>query len=390
LNGIQGGLLMAGTIRLLRYLFIILPFVYSFFHSGMIKDALFFVYFFALLLVVQARGKLSESLEMLFVPAELALILIAGLSYGDAIHLCLFSVLISLLERGGRNMRLRVPLLLLSYVALIRLTYFLDPIYQFALHMMFGVTLLLVYTLERIQKQNETLEIVYDELRSKHYELAEAKRRMGVDAKQLEQLAQANERNRIARDIHDELGHRLIRVKMMSEALAHMYASNPGGAGKLVTQIRDQLSEGMETLRTTVHRLQPAQEETQRYSLDRLIKEFADSSGIEVRLQIDGQPYPLYPSEELTLYRNAQEAMTNAVRHGGATQITITLRFLNGLIVFAVSNNGAAIPEKSKVNNGMGFAGMEDRARRHGGYIEVQTTEPFQVTTYLPHRRQEG
>lgn len=380
---------MAGTIRLLRYLFIILPFVYSFFYSGIPQDALFFIYFFSLLLVVQARVKLSARFEILLVPAELALVLIAGSAYGDAIHLCLFSVLISLLDGGGRDMRVRVPLLLLSYLALIRLTYSLDPMYQFVLHIMFGVTLLLGYTLERIQKQNETLEIVYDELRSKHYELAEAKRQMGIDAKQLEQLAQANERNRIARDIHDELGHRLIRVKMMSEALVHMYDVNPGGAGKLVSQIRDQLSEGMETLRTTVHRLQPAQEETQRYSLDRLITEFADSSGIDVRLHVEGQPYALYPSEELTLYRNAQEAMTNAVRHGGATQITITLHFAKDVIVFSVSNNGEATAGK-KVNNGMGFAGMEERARRHGGHIEVQTSEPFKVTTYLPHRRQES
>ncbi|MHA7965867.1 sensor histidine kinase [Paenibacillus sp. CAU 1782] len=381
---------MAGTITLLRYLFIILPFMYTFFHSGMIQDALFFVYFFAMLLMVQARGKLPHRMEFLLVPVELALILIAGLAYGDVIHLWLFSVLISLLDGGGRNMLVRAPLLLLSYLTLIRLTYFLDPMYQFALHIMFSVTLLLGYTLERIQKQNETLEIVYDELRSKHYELAEAKRRMGIDAKQLEHLAQANERNRIARDIHDELGHRLIRVKMMSEALVHMYDANPGGAGKLVAQIRDQLAEGMETLRTTVHRLQPAPEETQRYSLDRLITEFADSSGIDVTLQIQGQPYPLYPSEELTLYRNAQEAMTNAVRHGGATKIAVGLHFAKDAIVFSVSNNGKAMAATDKRNNGMGFAGMEERARRHGGRIEVQTSEPFKVTTYLPHRRQES
>lgn len=382
---------MAGSIRLLRYLFILLPFIYSFFHSGLVRDAFFFVYFLSLLLVIQVRERMRPKREKLLFPVELLLVLAAGIQYGEAVHLCLYSTLISLLGTIGGDFekRIRVPLLLLCYAALIRLTYFMEPVHQFSLHTMFGVMLLLGYTLERIQRQNEMLGTVYDELRSKHYELEEAKRQMSQDARQLEQLAQANERNRIARDIHDELGHRLIRVKMMSEALAHLHGDASSSFGKLIHQLRDQLAEGMDSLRTTVHRLQPSGSETQRYSLERLIHDFADSSGIDVTLRMEGQPYPLYPSEELTLYRNAQEAMTNAVRHGNATRIAIVLRFMEEAVVFAVENNGS-LPENQQLARGMGVDGMEERARRHRGRIEIQSSGPFTVTTYLPHRGKEA
>lgn len=80
------------------------------------------------------------------------------------------------------------------------------------------ITAALSWQGSRTASSRGQLEQVYDELRSKHYELQEAREQLLLFTKQLEGVAQAEERTRISRQLHDDIGHRMIRTKMMSEA----------------------------------------------------------------------------------------------------------------------------------------------------------------------------
>ncbi|MDF2649675.1 MAG: hypothetical protein K0Q73_5480 [Paenibacillus sp.] len=150
--------------------------------------------------------------------------------------------------------------------------------------------------------------------------------------------------------------------------------------------VRDQLTESMELLRSTVRRLKPDKETLQTYSLERLIEGLTADKGISIEVMIQGMPYVLYPSLEFILYRNAQEAITNAIRHGSATQVLIQLTYEPKQITMCISNNGKLPTERSI--NGLGVSGMEERSKLIGGQLILSIEDRFTVTTVLPTFRQ--
>jgi len=233
--------------------------------------------------------------------------------------------------------------------------------------------------------RKQEMEMLYDELSRNHYELDENRQRLFDYAKKVEQMAQVEERNRISKELHDELGHRLIRMKMMMEAGLHIYPTQSDKAMDLFGQVRDQLTAGMETMRSTVRNMAPDEQEVNSYSLDKLIREIGTDSGITVAYHIRGLPHPLYPSMEYVLYRNAQEAITNAIRHGNADEVEVTLAYEQDSVVLTVGNNGS-VPEHD-IRRGLGMRGMEERVALHGGRLEIEHGSRFAITTTLPYLR---
>jgi two-component system, NarL family, sensor kinase len=228
------------------------------------------------------------------------------------------------------------------------------------------------------------LQQLNDHLRRQQGELTEQRNRTIDYSRTVERLAQIEERNRISHELHDELGHQLVRIKMMMEAALSIQSTQPERGRALLEQVRDQLAEGMETLRRTVRKLKPSEDSVKQYSLSGLIEGLAKEQGIRIRLLTAGMPYPLYPSEEIVLYRNAQEAVTNAWRHGKATEVDIQLFYAEHQVRMSVRNNGA-IPAGAP-KKGLGLVGMEERTHLFGGTVLIEQGPPFTVTTILPRK----
>lgn len=238
----------------------------------------------------------------------------------------------------------------------------------------------------------EETVFLYDELRRKHFELEEARGRLLQFTSQVESAAQAEERVRISRQLHDDIGHRLIRVKLMVEAAIHTLPASPATGMDMMGQIRDQLSASMDDMRAAVRRINVAPQLEGAYALDRLLEEIGRGTGIETAYRFQGQPYPLYPSTHVVLYRNAQEAITNALRHGKATAVWIEVNYDEQELVMKVGNNGA-LPEGEQLSRlqscgGMGLKGMNERVGLIGGTLELQPEPQFTVITRLPMYRQ--
>lgn len=238
--------------------------------------------------------------------------------------------------------------------------------------------------------KEDTLRL-YDELRRKHFELEEARSRMQQFAHQIEGAAQAEERNRISRQLHDDIGHRLIRVKMMMEAAIYTVPRDMNRGMVLLQQIRDQLGASMDEMRSAVKQMNPGRQLTDAYALDRLLEEVGRETGILTRLEMVGLPYPLYPSQQVVLYKNAREAITNAIRHGHADQVEVLLTYGDHEICMEVSNNGEVAAEADSAGNisgigkqGIGLSGMLERTKVIGGTLEVRRQMPFTVITHLP------
>ncbi|MGN7415191.1 sensor histidine kinase [Paenibacillus sp. SAF-068] len=245
------------------------------------------------------------------------------------------------------------------------------------------ITAALSWQGSRTASSRGQLEQVYDELRSKHYELQEARAQLLLFTKQLEGAAQAEERIRISRQLHDDIGHRLIRTKMMSEAALLTLPRDTEQGTEMVRQIRDQLATSMEDMRSTLHKLQPDSYASEAYDLDRLLEEVGRDTGVKTNYEVHGPSHALYPSIQIVLFKNAKEAMTNALRHGNASSITVELVFRNQEVSMSVRNDGKINPRSSK-GSGIGQEGMRLRTQTVGGTLEIQSAYPYTVITRIP------
>lgn len=245
------------------------------------------------------------------------------------------------------------------------------------------ITAALSWQGSRTASSREQLEQVYDELRSKHYELQETRAQLLLFAKQLEGAAQAEERTRISRQLHDDIGHRLIRTKMMSEAALMTLPMHMEQGTEMVRQIRDQLAASMDDMRSTLHKLQPGSYISDTYALDRLLEEVGRDTGMKTNYEVRGLAHVLYPSIQIVLYKNAKEALTNALRHGNASSITVELIFGDQEVRMNVSNDGRINPDSTQ-GPGIGHEGMRVRTQLVGGSLEIQSTFPYTVITRIP------
>ncbi|WP_339238074.1 sensor histidine kinase [Paenibacillus sp. FSL R5-0517] len=245
------------------------------------------------------------------------------------------------------------------------------------------ITAALSWQGSRTASSRGQLEQVYDELRSKHYELQEARAQLLLFTKQLEGVAQAEERTRISRQLHDDIGHRLIRTKMMSEAALMTLPRDREKGTEMVRQIRDQLATSMDDMRSTLHKLRPDSYGSNAYALDRLLEEVGRDTGVKTHFEVQGASHVLYPSIQIVLYKNAKEAVTNALRHGNASSITLELVFADQEICMSVSNDGKINPHSSKTS-GIGQESMCLRTQMVGGTLEIQSAFPYTVITRIP------
>lgn len=236
---------------------------------------------------------------------------------------------------------------------------------------------------------------LYDELRKKHFELEEARSRLLQFTSQVEAAAQAEERVRIARQLHDDIGHRLIRVKMMTEAAIHTLPAAPGEGLHMMHQIRDQLAASMDDMRSALKRINYTPQLEGAYALDRLLEEVGRDTGIATSYSVQGRPYPLYPSLQVVLYANAREAVTNALKHGQASSVWVEVTYTEHEVRMEAGNNGR-LPEADPLDrlpgsSGMGLKGMRERCTMVGGTLELRLEPQFTVVTRLPvYRQAEG
>ncbi|HTG68128.1 MAG TPA: sensor histidine kinase [Candidatus Udaeobacter sp.] len=333
------------------------------------------------LLLIKA-GSLIPKYSNLFLLAELIGFAWFSYTYGGVLFLYLFSTLLATFRSRPAPM----VCLLWSSIGLAALLSGLhgrENEIIFAVAVLWATTAAILYASNEFEDKRHQIEDLYEALAASHVELDAARRRMQDYASQVEYNAQIEERNRIAKDIHDDLGHRLIRVKMMSEAALHLFDADASKARRTVEQIRDQLQDSMELMRRTVRKLAAdGEKDARRYALDRLVEESAAALGITVSFRVTGNPRPLYPSMELILFKNAQEAITNAVRHGKATAVTVDLEFLAASVALTIANNGCLPSEPLEA--GLGIKGMKERIALIWGRLEWQKSDRFSVTTTLP------
>lgn len=193
-------------------------------------------------------------------------------------------------------------------------------------------------------------------------ELRSANAQLELRADQAAVVAVEQERNRLAREIHDAVGHSLTVVVVQLEAAQALLHESPARALDSIQKAQRSSREGLAEIRRSVSSLRatPQDERTLAESLTSLITG-AERPGLKLVLQQSGKSRPLPSLVEISLYRCAQEGITNACRHAGASEITVHLDFTSDTsVALSVADNGrgfSAIPE-----NGHGLKGLRERA----------------------------
>ncbi|MBW7473586.1 sensor histidine kinase [Paenibacillus oenotherae] len=331
-------------------------------------------------------GEIRQSIGGWLLPVELVWFGYLGFHEGGLMYLLLYSSLAAAFSRYSKNGAIAMFVLAGGVMLNVVIQNNQGPAVLWSANILWCAMAAVLYMTLHATARHHHVESLYDELAHSHEQLEQARRRLQDYTGQIEQFAQAEERNRIAKDIHDDLGHRLIRQKMMLEAALQLLDTQPERAHAMLRQIRDQMEDGMERMRQTVRRLSPSDDShSRRYALDRLIATSGLELGLDVTFTVEGIPQLLYPSIEYVLFRNAQEAITNAVRHGGAKQVNIILDYRPYELALTVTNDGAVPGEP--LHHGLGLRGMEERIAMLGGRLEVQTSPAFTITTILPIKK---
>jgi signal transduction histidine kinase len=206
-------------------------------------------------------------------------------------------------------------------------------------------------------------------------ELGSSNRRLREYAVQAEELSATRERNRIAREVHDSLGHFLTVANVQLEAARVLWATDPARAQEAVLKAQSFTQEGLLDVRRSVASLRnsPLNNKSLSQALEELITA-ADSEKPAAQLTILGSARSLAPPVELSLYRAAQEGLTNAHRHANATSVQVVLDFQQKeSVLLQVRDDGVGSPENLG-QGGLGLRGLRERAQLLGGAVEIEST----------------
>ena len=203
-------------------------------------------------------------------------------------------------------------------------------------------------------------------------ELQEAHRRLQAYAEQSAALAVAEERNRMAQEMHDTLGHHLTVAAVQLEAATALVSQEPQRAAALIATVREQIRASLSELRRTVAALRTEVTDLPA-ALTALAQRFAAATGLEVRVRCDPAVNALPPAVRLFLYRAAQEGLTNIQRHAQARHAWLTVALTDHGVRFTLDDDGIGPPEDYKAASGLGLQGMAAQAQRLGGRARLRT-----------------
>lgn len=203
-------------------------------------------------------------------------------------------------------------------------------------------------------------------------------------ASQVEELATTRERNRIAREIHDSVGHYLTVVHVQIEAARATVASDPTASSECLGRAQDFAREGLSELRRSVSILRSSAGEQRPFgvALAALVED-CRNQGLATTLEVHGTPQPLTPAIEFALFRAAQEALTNVTRHANATHARCTLRYGDHDVSLEIADDGVGAV---KAEGGFGLVGLRERAELVGGAVTIKTAagRGFVVEVRIP------
>lgn len=246
--------------------------------------------------------------------------------------------------------------------------------------------ILFVFYLTLLIRQNHQEK---QRIASLNAQLEEANTRLRAYAIEAESMAETRERNRLAREIHDTLGHALTGIAAGLDATALLVDLAPDKAKEQLVKIKETALRGLKDVRRSVKKLRPDDLEhlPLRQAIANMVEEFANSTGMKIDFEVLEWPERLRPDQEEVLYRVVQEGMTNARRHGHAKHLEITIGAKRGAIYLLLADDGEGA-DIAELEKGFGLRHMQERLALLHGKLRYWSDSGFTLEAILPENEE--
>ena len=210
--------------------------------------------------------------------------------------------------------------------------------------------------------------------RQMRQQLARAHEQLQQYAQKIEELAAVQERNRIARDIHDSLGHALTSLNIQMQTAVKLWSKEPVQARSFLTQAQQLGKIAMQEVRQSISTLrQDTKEEPPlEAKIETLVKDFRKGTGLTICTQIGRCAFIPLPIAKI-VYRIVQESLTNIFKHAQATEVQIKLNATSKCLYLTVEDNGKGF-EPNQNCSGFGLQGIQERLTGVRGRFNLKTS----------------
>ena len=212
--------------------------------------------------------------------------------------------------------------------------------------------------------------------------LAVANKRLAQSASTLEQLAASQERNRLARELHDTLAHSLSGVTVQLEAVQALWDVEAANARRILDQALQSTRSGLTEARRALQSLRasPLEDLGLALAVSDLAESVAARANFKLDLNVQNHLENISPEVEQCVYRVVQEALTNVARHAEARSVRVVLVRENRELMLTIADDGHGFDPATVNGTHYGLRGLRERAEMVGGTLEVDS-EPQTGTT---------
>lgn len=195
---------------------------------------------------------------------------------------------------------------------------------------------------------------------------------------EVEQMATIAERERISRDLHDLLGHTLSLITLKAELAGKLFDRDPQACRREIGDIEHSARAALSEVRSAVSGYR------QTGFAHELTGARASLAAAGIALRAEVQAFALPPACENVMSLALREAVTNIVRHAGATECALSLALEDGMIVLRVADNGAGLADGATVMRGNGLTGMQERIAALGGQLALRVERGLALELRVP------
>jgi signal transduction histidine kinase len=226
--------------------------------------------------------------------------------------------------------------------------------------------------------------------------LQERAERLDRERELLAERAVAEERVRIAQELHDVVAHNVSLIVVQAQALGatvpdDRVAEATAGIADLGRRAMTEMHRTLKLLRANEDEAAQRAPQPGLADLDQLL-ERSRAAGLRVDLAVEGEPRPLPSTVDLSAFRILQEALTNVIKHAGRADTTVVLGYRADALELTVSDRGDGEPAPAATPGGHGLIGMRERAALFGGTLTVgpRAGHGFEVRAVLPYGEERG
>ena len=255
---------------------------------------------------------------------------------------------------------------------------------------LFNVSSFLIFTilgfyLKEEEVKKKRAQDLYDRLRVSEEKLAQANKELELYSNTVEEITLLRERTRVSKDLHDSIGHSLSTLCIQLKAVKTLINKDPEAAVKMLEANILYVGEALESVRRTVRELKPIEFEAYEgiFTIAEMVKNFSKLTGVKVKFILSKEKWKLTSEQSQHLYRIIQESLSNAVRHGQAQNICITIQFLPDKLYAQIKDDGKGC---QTISPSFGLKGIDERIKKMKGFIEFYTGvgKGFEIAITLP------